>query len=78
MKLNLEKSELIPKGDVTDVSTLAAELGFCIGSLPSSYLGLPLGTTHKSMAIWNKIEERTCKKLACWKRNFISKDGRVI
>ena len=41
LRINLDKSELIPVGEVDNVEGLAAELGCQIGSLPSTYLGLP-------------------------------------
>ncbi|RVW13059.1 hypothetical protein CK203_101931 [Vitis vinifera] len=45
--------------------------------MPTSYLGLPLGANHKSVAVWNGMEERFRKRLAMWKRQFISKGGRI-
>ena len=77
LKINLYKSELIPVGAVENMDTLAAELGCWVGHLPTTYLGLPLGATHKSVAIWDNIEEKMYKKLALWKINFISKGGRI-
>ncbi|RVW56524.1 putative ribonuclease H protein [Vitis vinifera] len=44
---------------------------------PSTYLGLPLGASHKSVKVWDGVEERMRKKLALWKRQFISKGGRL-
>ncbi|RVW14659.1 Ubiquitin-conjugating enzyme E2 2 [Vitis vinifera] len=49
---------------------LALELGCKVGMLPSSYLGLPLGGPHKSVAVWDGMEERFHKRLAMWKRQF--------
>ena len=56
---------------------LPAKLGCRIGHLPTTYLGLPLGVAHKSVAIGDSIEEKIPKRLALWKRNFISKGGRI-
>ena len=56
---------------------LAAELGCKVRSLPSTYLGLPLGASHKSVKVWDGVEERMRKKLALWKGQFISKGGRI-
>ena len=42
LKINLEKSELIPVDRVHDIEVLALELGCKVGGLPSCYLGLPL------------------------------------
>ena len=48
-----------------------------MGRLPTSYLGLPLGAHHKSVAVWDGVEERFRKRLAMWKIQFISKGGRI-
>ena len=56
---------------------LTAELGCKAGSLPTTYLGPPLGVAHKSVRIWDTIEERFRRRLATWKRQYISKGGRV-
>ena len=77
LKINLDKSALISMGNVVNLNALAAELGYRAGHLPSTYLGLPLGASHKSEAVWDNIEERVCKRLALWKRNYISKGGKV-
>ena len=73
LRINLEKSELIPVGRVDDIEDLALELGCKVGGLPSCYLGLPLGGPFKSEAFWDGVEERFQKKLAMWKRPYISK-----
>ena len=49
LRINLSKSEIIPVGTVSNVETLAIELGCGVGSLPTTYLGLPLGAPHKSI-----------------------------
>ena len=77
VKNNLNKSKIIPIGPVTNVVDLASELGCKIGSLPTSYLGLPLGAKHKSLGVWDSIEERFKKRLASWKAQYISKGGRI-
>ena len=46
-----------------------------MGALPSTYLGLPLVAPHKSVVVWDGVEERMRKRLALWKRQFISKGG---
>ena len=63
-KINLTKSEIIPIGPVTNAKQLASELGCKIGSLPTSYLGLPLGAKHKALGVWDSIEEGFRKRLA--------------
>ena len=77
LRINLEKSELIPVGKVHDIEDLALKLGCKMGGLPSCYLGLPLGGPFKSMVVWDGVEERFRKRLAMWKRQYISKGGRL-
>ena len=77
LKINLEKSELIRAGRVSNVDSLASELGCKVGSLPTTYLGLPLGAHCKSVAVWDGVEERFKKRLTSWKRQYISKGGRI-
>ena len=60
-----------------NLASLVAVLGCQTRQLPSTYLGLPLGAPHKSMAIWDVIEERMHKKLALRKRNYNFKGGRL-
>ena len=67
LRINLDKSELILVGGVENIEALVAELGCKVGSLPSSYLGLPLGAPHRSMAVWAGVEKRFRKRLARWK-----------
>ena len=56
LRINLSKSEIIPVGKVSNVETLAVELGCGVGSLPTTYLGLPLGAFHKSVGAWDSVE----------------------
>ena len=75
LKVNLSKSEAIPVGEGVPMETLAPVLGCKIGSLPTSYLGLPLGAPYKSTKVWDVVEERFRKRLSLWKRQYLSKGG---
>ncbi|RVW41267.1 putative ribonuclease H protein [Vitis vinifera] len=77
LKINLSKSEIIPVGEVDDIEELAAEVGCRVGSLPSQYLGLPLGAPNRASSMWDGVEERVRRRLALWKRQYISKGGRI-
>ncbi|RVW49964.1 hypothetical protein CK203_091799 [Vitis vinifera] len=77
LRINLDKSEILPMGIVENVEMLALELGCKVEALPSTYLGLPLGAPHKVVAVWDGVEERIRKRLAMWMRQFISKGGRI-
>ena len=58
LRINLEKSELIPVGRVESMDDLAGEFGCSSGSLPTTYLGMPLGAPFKSVTVWDGVEER--------------------
>ena len=60
-----------------DKSKLADALGCKQGSLPMKYLGLPLGAKWKDRAVWNPIIEKVERRLAGWKRLYLSKGGRL-
>ena len=64
-------------GEVDELEELAAELGCKLGALPTVYLGLPLGAHHKTSSSWDGVEERMRRRLAQWKRQYISKGGRI-
>ena len=67
----------LDSGRVVDIDDLALDFGCKVGSLPSTYLGLPLGAPFKSVAMWDGVEERFRKRLTMWKRQYLSKGGRA-
>ena len=74
LKINLEKSSIIPVGNVGNLDDLALEVGCRTGTLPYYLLGpFPLGMCHNATEVWDVIEEKFQKKLALWKRQYISK-----
>ncbi|RVW98823.1 LINE-1 reverse transcriptase-like [Vitis vinifera] len=77
LRINLDKSEIIPVGVVEEIEEMAVELGCRVGSLPSQYLGLPLGAPNKAPSVWDGVEEKVRRRLAWWKRQYISKGGRI-
>ena len=77
LKINLNKSVIISLGRVNNAEVLASELGYGVGYLPTTYLGLPLGAPHRAMGVWDSIEERFRRRLSSWKRQYISKGGRL-
>ena len=52
---------------------LAEILGCRVGTLPMTYLGMPLGASYNSPSIWNPILEKIEQKLAMWKKLYLSK-----
>ena len=77
LKVNVLKSEMVLVGEVNNIHALAEILGCRIGSLPMTYLGMPLGASHKSPSIWNPILEKINRRLAGWKKLYLSKGGRL-
>ena len=77
LKVNVSKSEIVPIGEVNNMHALAEILGCWVGSLPMTYLGMPLGASHKSPSIWNPILEKIERKLGRWKKLYLSKGGRL-
>lgn len=49
-----------------------------MGSFPDVYLGLPLGARYKCVSIWDHLLEKFRRRLALWKRRYLSKGGRVV
>jgi hypothetical protein len=77
LKVNLSKSVLVPVGIVENVGQLAGLLGCGYGEVPLKYLGLPLGASFKLKTMWAGLEDMMVRKLAPWKRLYLSKGGRV-
>ena len=77
LKVNALKSEKVPIWEVPKLHVLAEILGCQIGSLPMTYLGMPLGASHKSPTIWNPILEKIGRNLASWKKMYLLKGGRL-
>lgn len=55
-------------------------ISYKVGAWPLKYLGLPLavGGCPKAIPFWDPVVENESKKLACWKRLYISMGGRII
>jgi len=77
LKINLDKSVLVPVGHVNNMDELAGILGCGVSSLPLKYLGLPLGAPFKAKACWDEVVGKIERRLASWKRLYLSKGGRV-
>lgn len=68
---------MVPIEEVPNIHVLAEILRCWIGSLPMTYLGMPLGASYKSPTIWNPILEKIEHKLAGWKKIYLSKGERL-
>ena len=61
-----------------DVDKAVVLFGCNVGRFPTSYLHLPLGAPHRSIGVWDVIEERFKRKLVAWKKQYLSKGGRLV
>jgi hypothetical protein len=77
LKINLDKSVLVPVGLVDNMDELAGILGCGVSSLLLKYLGLPLGAPFKNKSSWDEVVGKIERRLASWKRLYLSKGGRV-
>jgi hypothetical protein len=75
--VNMSKSEMVPVGEVQNLSDLAESLCCHTGELPLSYLGMPLGASYKATAVWNPILEKMERRLSGWQKLYLSKGGRL-
>jgi hypothetical protein len=78
LKVNLAKSIIVPVGEVNDIGVLAEILGCEVGSLPITYLGMPLGARFKDKSCWNRVVEKSVRTLASWKRSYLSRGCRLV
>ena len=60
-----------------NIVQLAEELACRVGTLPSTYLGLPLSLRQNSSRAWEGIEDKFKRRLSAWKRQYISKGRRL-
>jgi hypothetical protein len=77
LRVNMAKSEMVPVGEVQNISELADSLCYHIGGLPLSYLSMPLGASYKAVAVWNPILEKLERRLSGWQKLYLSKGGRL-
>uniref|UniRef100_A0A2N9H9T4 Reverse transcriptase domain-containing protein n=1 Tax=Fagus sylvatica TaxID=28930 RepID=A0A2N9H9T4_FAGSY len=71
------QSEMVPIGDVDNMSSLADILSCRIGVLPMTYLGMSLGASFKAIGVWNPIIEKVERLLAGWMKLYLSSGGRI-
>lgn len=76
LKVNFDKSEMVPNGGVLNLRQLA--LGCKIASLPMTYLGLPLGAPSRASSLWDTVVEKVERRLAGWKKMYLSKGSRIM
>ncbi|GJW67775.1 RNA-directed DNA polymerase, eukaryota, reverse transcriptase zinc-binding domain protein [Tanacetum coccineum] len=78
LKINLSKSHLFGIGvPEEEVMNIARAVNCSYGSLPFSYLVLPVGKDMNRIEAWSDIVNRFTKKLSSWKANLLSIGGRL-
>lgn len=78
LKINMDKSALfgINYSD-EEVDSLVSEIGCKKKGWPIKYLGVPLGVNPRNTVFWEPIISKLTKKLATWKKSFLSREGRL-
>ncbi|WMV36832.1 hypothetical protein MTR67_030217 [Solanum verrucosum] len=77
LHVNWHKSCLYLVNQVTNMQILAENLGCQMDSLPTKYLGMPLGAKNKEVEVWSEVLERSERKLTRWKSQYLSMGGRL-
>jgi hypothetical protein len=77
LKTNLAKLELVPFGNVDNVSELPRIMDCGVAFLPLKYLGLLLGASQKAKHTWDGVIEKIKRQLVSWKMLYLSKGGRL-
>jgi hypothetical protein len=62
-------------GNVGNISALVEILCCKVGSLPMTYLGMPLGASFKARSVWNPILQKMERHLSGWNKLFLLKGG---
>lgn len=78
LKINLRKCEIIPGGEMDNIELLTQVLHCKVWTLPTAYLGLSSGTSSKDISVWNSVVRRAEKRLAGWKKRYLSKGGEKV
>lgn len=74
LRVNMYKSELVPVGSVED---LALELGCKVARLPSTYLGMSLGTPSSLWQLGMELRRDFVRDWLRGSRLYITKGGQI-
>ncbi|KAM0043486.1 putative reverse transcriptase zinc-binding domain-containing protein [Helianthus debilis subsp. tardiflorus] len=78
LKVNRAKSKLYGVGvPDSEVESFARRVNCGAGSLPFTYLGIPIGVNMKRAKFWKPVLDRFLTKLSRWKANHLSFAGRM-
>lgn len=78
LKVNLFKSEVIGISVEGHILHCLVDLMGCeVGSLPTTYLGLPLCIGNASKSLWSPVVEQIEQNLALWRAKYLSLGGKL-
>ncbi|GJT34824.1 putative RNA-directed DNA polymerase, eukaryota, reverse transcriptase zinc-binding domain protein [Tanacetum coccineum] len=78
LKINIHKSSIYGiRVASDDVQIMAANTGCSAGTLPLTYLGLPIGSNMSLIVNRKPLVDKFCLKLSSWKANLLSYSGRL-
>ncbi|MCI20629.1 RNA-directed DNA polymerase (Reverse transcriptase) [Trifolium medium] len=49
-----------------------------MGTVPFSYLGLPVGANSRSLSTWEPMIASLRKRLGTWRNKYVSLGGRIV
>lgn len=75
LKINLEKNALLGINYEEEVEVLVDEIGCGREIWPINYLDVTLGVNPLKVSLWEPVLSKTSRKLASWKKTFLSKGG---
>lgn len=79
LKINFHESEIYCMGEAVQRSEDYSEVFTCnVGSLPLTYLVIPVDVKRLSSSQWKPLKEKMDKKLSGWKGNLLSIGGRAV
>ncbi|GKE75178.1 putative RNA-directed DNA polymerase, eukaryota, reverse transcriptase zinc-binding domain protein [Tanacetum coccineum] len=77
LRININKSNVFGIGVSSEEIEDMARLTGCLpGSIPFTYLGLPIGSNMNRLVLWNGLIEKFKSRLSIWKANLLSIGGR--
>jgi hypothetical protein len=78
LKVNFWKSSFMGVNVSHEFLNLASTFLNCrVGSIPFTYLGLPVGANPRRIATWEPLILSLRKRLGCWTNRFLSLGGRI-
>ncbi|XVF83508.1 hypothetical protein PTKIN_Ptkin16aG0494200 [Pterospermum kingtungense] len=79
LKVNMVRSKIFGIGvGNQELASWAMDIGCVVESLPTTYLGLPLGAHAYVVSVWDPIDDKFQRRLAVWKAGPLSLEGRAL